>query len=142
MSLSYSKDVSRTTGLLKSLVLTFLVLSAPVALAHPPSSKVVEMFPLDLGSFHQLESMRPLVTLAKQDLLEPEYFSASSDANHASPFLGAEAEYLSADGDKLLVEIVRSQTDSNPYSLFTLPPQRMPEGDQQKELRPATIGPA
>jgi hypothetical protein len=143
MSLSYSKDVSRTAGLLKSLALTFLILSASVAsLAHPPSSKVVEMFPLNLGSFHQLESMRPLVTLAKQGILEPEYFSASSDADHASPFLGAEIEYLSADGDKLLVEIVRSPSDSNAYSLFTLATKRMREGEQREELRPGDVGTA
>lgn len=142
MSLSYSKDVSRTTGLRKSLAQAFLVLSASVAsLAHPPSSKVVEMFPLDLGTFHQLESMRPLVTLAKQGILEPEYFSVSSDAK-LSPFVGAETEYLSADGDKLLVEIVRSQSDSNAYSLFTLAIKRMREGEQREGLRPGDVGTA
>jgi hypothetical protein len=97
---------------------------------------------LDLGAFHQLESMRPSVTLAKQGILQPEYFLANADPNHASPFLGAEAEYLSADGDKLLVEILRTQNDSNAYSLLTLATRKARDGDQPQNIKLGDVGTA
>ena len=130
MSLSYLRDFLRTMRFGKSLSLMSLLLSASLAsLAHPPSAKVVEMFPLDLGGFHQLPSMRPSLTLAKQGILQPDYFSTNVDPSHASPFLGAEADYLSADGDKLHVEILRAQNDSTAYSFFTILTRKMREGE-------------
>jgi hypothetical protein len=126
----------------KVLALTSLILSVSlIALAHPPSPKVVEMFPLDLGGFHQLLSMRPPLTLAKQGILQPDYFSTNADPNHASPFLGAEAEYLSANGDKLLVEILRAQSDSTAYSLFTVVTKKLRESESG-DLKPGDVGTA
>jgi hypothetical protein len=95
----------------------------------PYSAEVVAMFPSNLGGFHQLLSMRPLATLAKEGILQPEYFAASSEADRASPFLGAESEYLGANGDKLLVEIVRARSDSTAYSLFTIVAKNLREGE-------------
>ena len=95
----------------------------------PYSEEVVAMFPSNLGGFHQLLSIRPLVTLAKEGILQPEYFPANPEANRASPFLGAESEYVGANGDKFLVEIVRAQSDSNAYSLFTIVAKKLREGE-------------
>ncbi|HSP61723.1 MAG TPA: DUF6599 family protein [Pyrinomonadaceae bacterium] len=99
------------------------------------------MFPLDLGGFHQLLSMRPSLTLAKQGILQPDYFSTNADPNHASPFLGAEADYLSADGDKFLVEIVRAQSDSTAFSLFTIVAKKLREGESG-DLKTGDVGTA
>ena len=95
----------------------------------PSSAEVVAMFPRNLGGFHQLLSIRPLITFAKEGILQPEYFPASSEANRASPFLGAESEYVGANGDKFLVEIVRAQSDSNAYSLFTIVAKKLRAGE-------------
>ena len=122
------------------LLAILLVLSSPVVTrAEPPSPNVVAMFPSDLGGFHQLLSMRPLVTLAKQGILQPEYFAPKTDQNSSSPFLGAEAEYLSADGDKFLVEIVRLRDDSGAYSLLTLAAKMKAETGSQ-DLRGGDVG--
>jgi hypothetical protein len=135
MAVSYFMNFARTSYVGKSLAVTVMILSALTSLrAHPPSAEIVKMFPWDLGGFHQLQSMRPLLTLAKQGILQPEYFAANADANHASPFLGAEAEYLSTDGEKLLVEIVRLGSDSAAYSLFTVALRNSP-GAQPETVR-------
>jgi hypothetical protein len=135
MSLSYFRDLSWTLSFGRVLALASLILAPSLAsLAHPPSPKVVEMFPLDMGGFHQLLSMRPSLTLAKQGILQPDYFPTNMDPNHASPFLGAEADYLSAVGDKLQVEILRAQNDSTAYSLFTVVTGKM------RETAPLKIG--
>ena len=85
--------------------------------------------------------MRPSLTLAKQGILQPDYFSTNVDPNHASPFLGAEADYLSADGDKLQVEILRAQNDSTAYSLFTVVTRKMREGESG-DLKIGDVGTA
>jgi hypothetical protein len=108
-----------------SLAALLILSGATMTRSEPPSPKVVEMFPLDLGGFHQLPTMRALVTLSKEGDLQPEFLAPNSDPNNASPFLGAEVEYLSADGDKFLVEIVRLQGDSGAYSLLTLAAKKM-----------------
>ena len=120
-----------------------LILSgATMTRSEPYSAKVVAMFPSDLGGFHQLLSMRPLVTLAKQGILQPEYFAPNSDPNNASPFLGAEAEYVSADGDKFLLEIVRLQGDSGAYSILTLTAKKMQAEAGSQDLRVGDVGTA
>src|SRR5712664_3814781 len=116
------------------------VLPTIIARAHPPSPKVSEMFPLELGGYHQLPSMRPLVTLSKEGPLDPNYFAPTSGAIDASPFLGGETEYLSARGDKFLVEIVRVPNDSSAYSLFTLVAKRNRENGKPTDLRTAGAG--
>lgn len=141
MSLSYFRDFSRTVSFGRFLALTYLILSASLqSLAHPPSPKVAEMFPLDLGGFHQLPSMRPPITLAKQGI-QLDYSSTNADPNHVSPFLGAEAEYVFADGDKLLVEILRAQSDSTAYSVFTLVTKKLREGESG-DLKLGDVGTA
>jgi hypothetical protein len=100
------------------------------------------MFPSDLGGFHQLLSMRPLVTLSKQGILQPEYFAPKTDQNDSSPFLGAEAEYLSAGGEKLLVEMVRLRDDSGAYSLLTLVAKKMKAEAGSPDLRGGDVGTA
>jgi hypothetical protein len=142
MRLPYLTNLAPSKSLYGFLLAILLVLSGPTATrAEPPSPKVVAMFPSDLGGFHQLLSMRPLVTLAKQGILQPEYFAPNTDQN-TLPFLGAEAEYLSADGDKFLVEMVRLRDDSGAYSLLTLATKKMKTEAGSQDLRGGDVGTA
>jgi hypothetical protein len=138
------RHLTKPTKTLYGLSLAILlVLSGPTATrAEPPSPKVVAMFPLDLGGFHQLPTMRALVTLSREGVLQPEYFAPNTDQENSSPFLGAEAEYLSADGDKFLVEIVRLRDDSGAYSLLTLAAKKMKAEAGSQDLRPGDVGTA
>ncbi len=126
-----------------SLAVLLILSGATMTRSEPPSPKVVAMFPSDLGDFHQLpSSIRPLVTLAKEGILQPEYLAPNTDQNNSSPLLGAEAEYLSAAGDKLLVEIVRLQGDSGAYSLLTLAAQKMKGEAASQDFRAGDVGTA
>ena len=135
--------LKRRKSLSRILVLMLLILSASaLARAHPPSAEVVKMFPLDLRGFHTDPlSMRPLVTLAKEGLLQADYFA--SDANQTnSPFLGAEAKYLTENGSRLLVEIVRLRSDSEAYSLLTVTARKMREEERSQNMRLGNVGTA
>lgn len=125
-----------------SLAALLILSGATKARSEPPSAEVIAMFPSDLGGFHQLPSMRPLIELAKEGILRPDYFAPNADPKSASPFLGAEAEYLSANGDKLLVEIVRLQGDSGAYSLLTLAARKMKNEAGAQGLRTGDVGTA
>jgi hypothetical protein len=109
--------------------------------SHPPSSEVIKMFPADVGAFHLSLSIRPLLTLEKQGLLRLDYFPPSVVGPGASqPILGGEAEYSSANGDKLLVELVKFQSDSSAYSMFTMVAKSMRESEQLRYLAPNDVG--
>ncbi len=120
MSLSYLQVFARTMYVSRFQTVAVMILSALAQVsAHPPSPEVIKMFPSDLGGFHKLESMKPLEILARQGVLQPEYLAPNANPNQPST-MGAQAEYLSADGDKLLVEILRAPNDPAAYSIFTL----------------------
>ncbi len=135
--------INPTKSLCGFLLAALLIFSgANITRSEPYSAKVVAMFPSDLGGFHQLLSMRPLVSLAKQGILQPEYFAPNADLDNSSPFLGAEAEYSSADGEKLLVEIVRVRGDSGAYSLLTLSAKKMKAEAGLQDLGTGEVGTA
>jgi len=110
-----------------------LLVFAPVVIAEPPSPELFKLLPNDIGEFHQLLSMRPLLTLAKEGLLTPATFRVASD-QEKSPFIGAEVDYLSSEGEKLTIEILRLRGESDAYSLLTLVANKM------REAEPAEIG--
>lgn len=118
-----------------------LLTVARLTFGHPPSSKLTEMLPTDLGHFHQLLSMRPLLGLAREGLLKPETFRATGEPG-ASPFLGGEVDYLSPDGEKLTVEILKFGGESYAYSFLTLVAQRIREANPEAKLRQGEIGTA
>lgn len=72
---------------------------SPFALAAPVSDEITKLLPKELGAFNQVGSIRPTDKLAKD---------------------GAEVEYASTDGLRLLVELVRFAQDSDAYSLLTI----------------------
>ena len=96
------------------------LVSLGVAHADAPSAEVSKMFPTDISGFRQIQTPRALDELIKQGLLSPTYFPASSDPKAGPAFVGGETQYSAATGEKLLVEMVRFQSDSEAYSLLTL----------------------
>lgn len=118
-----------------------LIVMALGVVAEPPSAKLSEMLPNDLGKFHQLPSARPLLGLAREGILNPETFRARTDPAK-SPYIGAETEYLSAKGEKLTVEILRFNADSDAYSFFTLIAKRMQEAEPATQISSAGVGTA
>ncbi len=138
MILSYFTIFSRSKHAIRFLALTVMGLLVVTSLrANPPSPEVIKMFPMDLGGFHQLESVRPLLTLARDGVIQPE--SPNTDPAKPAPIVGAEAEYLSAAGDKLLVEIVRAQNDSDVYSTYSLVRKKMRE-TESADLKSGNVG--
>jgi hypothetical protein len=125
-----------------SLAALLILSGATVTRSDPPSAKVIAMFPSDLGGFRKLSSIRPLEELPKQGILRPEYLAPHADPGSESPFLGGEAEYLSANSDKLLVEIVRLEGDSGAYSLLTLVEREMKSVAGSQDLRAGDVGTA
>lgn len=106
---------------------------------HPPSAKLAEMLPNDVGHFHQLPSMRPLIDLAREGMLPPAALGPQTETG-GLPSIGAETEYLSPEGDKLTVEILKLHGDSDAYSLLTFVAERMREADPEARLKRAGIG--
>jgi len=125
----------------------FCVLAAGIVLllggarADPPAAELIKILPVDLGSFHRSASINPITTLAKDGMLRPEFFPASPDPKSPPLFIGGEAEYATKTGDKLLIEVVRFQTDSEAFSLLTLS-ARKGDGPQSREIKIADVGTA
>ena len=122
-------------------IFLLLVTVALVAGAEPPSPELYKMLPHDVGGFHQLLSMRPLVTLAKEGILSRSSFRLEPNQNK-SPFIGAEVEYLSPDGEKLTVELIRVYGESDAYSLLTLIAKKMREAEPTEGLTTGGVGTA
>jgi hypothetical protein len=118
---------------------TLLATIALPAFGHPPSGKLTEMLPTDLGRFHQLPSMRPLISLAREGVLKPEIFRVQPEPGDL-PYLGGEVDYLSPDGEKLTVEILKFNGESDAYSFLTLVAERMREAEPDARLKQSGIG--
>ena len=95
--------------LASSLILLISVCSIS---GEPPSSELAKLLPTKVGDFYQIESIRPLQSLAKEGILNGETVRGG--------FVGAEAQYLSRQGEKFLVEFVQFRSDSEAYSLLTI----------------------
>jgi hypothetical protein len=96
-----------------------LVAAGLFAFGDTPSPELFKLMPLNLGQFHQLPSMRPLVDLAKEDgILNPDVFSPPG--NPEDRVVGGEVVYLSPHGEKLTVESLKTRGDSDAYSILTL----------------------
>ncbi len=84
------------------------------------------MLPARVADFRS-SSIRPLVSLYKENLLVPENFR-TEDQNKGKPaIIGAESDYFSASGEKLTVEIVKLESDADAYALLTQVAQKRQE---------------
>lgn len=88
------------------------------ALAKPPSDEVIQLLPKEMGGFRLVGGVRPSETLAREGLLGPQAAGQRLEADRH--YSGAEAEYLSSENSRLLVEVVRFPRDSDAYSLLTI----------------------
>ncbi len=113
-----------------------------MARADAPAVDVTKMLPADFGTFHRTAPIRPLTTLARDGILRQDYFPASPDPKAPPIFVGGEADYLSKTSDKLLVEVVRFQTDSEAFSLLTLTARKTIDGLQSSEIKIGDVGTA
>ena len=113
----------------------------PIALAEPPSAELSKMLPNKIGEFQQLLSMRPLVILGREGLIDPSTFRVMSD-QAKSPFIGGEVDYVSSGGEKLTIEILRlSGGESDAYSLLSLVANKMREAEPA-EINLSSVGTA
>ena len=114
---------------------------APVALAESPSAELSKMLPNKIGEFHQLLSMRPLVILGREGLINPSTFRVMGDQSK-SPFIGGEVDYVSSGGEKLTIEILRLRGgESDAYSLLSLVANKMREAEPA-EINLSSLGTA
>lgn len=88
------------------------------ALAKPPSGEVVQLIPKEIGGFRLVGGVRQSDALAREGLLGPQAAGQRLEADRH--YSGAEAEYLSSENSRLLVEVVRFPRDSDAYSLLTI----------------------
>jgi len=116
MSLSSFSSLAscKSPGLILAVALLFISGFAIVR-ADPAPPDISRMFPADLNGFHQIraaqETMRPnkdSVVLVQGD------YSKSS-----LPTIGADAEYISTDREKLRIEVIKFENDSAAYSWYT-----------------------
>lgn len=84
------------------------------AQAQKPTDEVGRLLPRSIGDFRQRGAMRAAASVAKESVLE------TDKASNASKVVGVEADYISADGNKMVVELVRFPRDSDAYSLLTV----------------------
>lgn len=96
----------------------FLSLFITIAAQDTASSKIRKMLPARVADFRSV-SIRPLVSLSKENLLAPENFRIEDGNEGKQAFTGAESDYISASGEKLTVEIVKLQSDADAYALLT-----------------------
>lgn len=111
ISLRFSSSLSRVLS-------TLLILGlAGVAAAKPSAEDIAKLFPRELGGFRVAGSIQPNRALGSAGILNPSIVTAPAGF---PGFAGGEAEYISADGEKFQVELIRVERDSDAYSLLTI----------------------
>ncbi|MCA1574955.1 MAG: hypothetical protein LC770_10550 [Acidobacteria bacterium] len=101
-----------------SLAVMLLLALNSTALAKPPSGEVVQLIPKEIGGFRLVGGVRQSDALAREGLLGPQAAGQRLEADRH--YSGAEAEYLSSENSRLLVEVVQFPRDSDAYSLLTI----------------------
>jgi len=123
------------------LISLIVILPGSSAVADLPSSKLSELLPTEAGKFHQLPALRPPIELAKENILRPDILSGAKSAEDLGVIAG-EVDYLSPEGDKLTVEMVETQRDSDAYSLLTLVRRKLRASGAVPTLLPEDFAPA
>ena len=102
-----------------------ILLSVTTVRADAPSADVGKILSPEIGAFHQTTPPKPSSIPVKEALLPAEEGPTKVDSKSSPAFAAWETEYASPNGDKLLVELVRFQSDSQAYSLLTLAARRI-----------------
>jgi hypothetical protein len=103
---AFSKSLGRALGVM---VLGTSVFA--LARADLPSPDLAQMFPADLGGFHEIEAARQILPGGKE-VFRP-------DPKTPLPVLAAEAEYAAPNGEKIRIGVTRWENDSFAYSNLT-----------------------
>ncbi len=92
-----------------------------LARADLPSSKLIALLPIEVGQFHQMpaSSLRPPIHLAQEGVLRPDILSGANSPEDLGVVSG-EADYYSRQGERVTVEVIKTQRDSDAFSVFTL----------------------
>lgn len=112
-------------------------------LAKPPSDAVVKLLPKEVGGFRLVNAVRPSDTFSREGQLGPQAAGQNLEADRH--YSAAEAEYVSAENSRLLVEVIRFPRDSDAYSLLTIiarsarDPARAELGQIVKEVGTASV---
>lgn len=105
-----------------SLIVVLLIALSSTALAKQPADDVIQLLPNEIGGFRLVGAVRKSETLVREGLLGPQ--GAGQRLHPNLHYSIAEADYLSGDNSRLLVEVVRFPRDSDAYSLLTIAAKR------------------
>ena len=83
-----------------------------------PADEARKLLPRTIEGFQQLGAIRSVASVTKEGFLNPS--GVSDKVAGTSKLAEAEAHYLSAEGNKVLVEVVQFPRDSDAYSLLTI----------------------
>jgi len=114
-----------------------------LARADLPSSKLVALLPIEVGQFHQVPapSLRPPIHLAQEDVLRPDILSGANSPEDLGDVAG-EADYYSRQGEKVTVEVLKTQRDSDAFSVFTLIRKKLLDSGVTPTLTPESFATA
>lgn len=116
--------VLRFSSLLSTFVVGLFVLGfTSVALAESSADEIKKWLPKEIGAFRQVGTIRPSERLNQPGLVQRRV-PGNSDLG------GIEAEYISTDGERLLVEFSRLPQDSDAYSVLTITTKGAGFGDR------------
>jgi hypothetical protein len=90
-------------------------------LAETPAEELSKRLPPRIGSFQKVDSGPPAQSITKDAIHRLALAKRiAEDQPAATGFVGTDAEYISQNGAKYLVEFVQASTDANAYSLLTM----------------------
>lgn len=97
------------------------------AQAKPSAEELARLLPRELGSFRLRGPIRHAEILAQGGV--------ATDHAGLPGFAGGEAEYVSTEGGRFLVELIRVPRDSDAYSLLTLFAQSLRDAGQPSDAK-------
>ncbi|MCM3906380.1 MAG: hypothetical protein ND866_32235 [Pyrinomonadaceae bacterium] len=103
-----------------TILLAILLALGSTALAKPLSDELVQLLlPKELDGFRQVGGVRPGDPVVREEplVLQAAGQTLETDRHYS---LSAEAEYVSSDNSRLLLEVIRFPRDSDAYSLLTI----------------------
>ena len=113
MSSSGFTNLASYKSLGRILAVLLFISGFAIVRADLPSPDISGMFPADLNGFHQTRIAQQTLRSTKDSPVEGDY------SKRSLPTLGADTEYVSPDGEKLRIEVLKFEDDSAAYSWFT-----------------------